>query len=267
MPHAPSRLPPPLRALGLGLLLLVAGCAAQPGAQTGAPVGVPVGAPGGAVPGQITVSLSGATGVAPQRPQAGTPPGQITVSLSGLTGAVPAAIAPGHAFGHAADIAGPVCVAQHRALIEEALGVARARTEEAARLVASQPNHPHITRWFGTAPRAEIASRLQRTAARLAQPDTFKVLCNDPPACTGSRMAYASAQRGVVGLCPGFFRASMDGYDTRWGILVHEASHLAAETNDHAYGPTAALALAKDDPRRAAENADNLEYFVETLPR
>jgi hypothetical protein len=266
MPHAPSRPPPPLRALGLGLLLLAAGCAAQPGAPIDLQAGIP--------PGQITVSLSGIPqpGIPqPGIPQPGTrtgapagvPPGQITVSLSGVTGAVPAAIVSGHA----ADIAGPVCVAQHRVLIEEALGVARARTEDAARLVTSQPNHPHITRWFGTAPRAEIASRLQRTAARLAQPDTFKVLCNDPPACTGSRMAYASAQRGVVGLCPGFFRASMDGYDTRWGILVHEASHLAAGTNDHAYGPTAALTLAKDDPRRAAENADNLEYFVETLPR
>ena len=93
------------------------------------------------------------------------------------------------------------------------------------------------------------------------------MLCNDPPACTGSRMAYAAVGRSIMGVCPAFFRARMDGYDTRWGILVHEASHLAAGTNDHAYGPTAAMQLAQADPRRAAENADNLEYFVETLPR
>jgi peptidyl-Lys metalloendopeptidase len=58
----------------------------------------------------------------------------------------------------------------------------------------------------------------------------------------------------------------MDGTDSRWGILIHEASHLAANTRDHAYRPTGALRLAKDNPARAAENADNYEYFVETLP-
>jgi hypothetical protein len=59
----------------------------------------------------------------------------------------------------------------------------------------------------------------------------------------------------------------MDGTDSRWGILIHEASHLAANTRDHAYRPNGALMLAKENPARAAENADNYEYFVETLPR
>jgi peptidyl-Lys metalloendopeptidase len=80
-------------------------------------------------------------------------------------------------------------------------------------------------------------------------------------------MAYAAPGRGIIGLCPGFFRAAMDGYDNRWGVLVHEASHLAAGTDDFAYGPAAALILAKQDPARAARNADSYEYFVETLPR
>jgi peptidyl-Lys metalloendopeptidase len=59
----------------------------------------------------------------------------------------------------------------------------------------------------------------------------------------------------------------MEGFDNRWGILIHEASHLAAGTQDFVYGPRAALLLAKQDPERAALNADNYEYFVESLGR
>lgn len=174
---------------------------------------------------------------------------------------------PPAALRHAADIPGPACAPEHRALIEEALGVARTRTAEAARLAQAEPGHPHLRRWFGDAPAPEVADRLRRTAEQLGQPETFKLLCNDPPSCRGTRVAYASAVRRIVGVCPGFFRAAMEGYDSRWGMLVHEASHLAAGTQDHAYGPTAALILAKDDPSRAAVNADSYEYFVETLPR
>lgn len=166
--------------------------------------------------------------------------------------------------------AGPsnaACTADQRAMVEEARSLAQQRSADAARLVATQPDHPHIRRWFGDAPRAEIADRLQRTAAQLGRPDSMKVLCNDLGPCEGGNMAFARPGLGIIGLCPVFFRASMKGVDSRWGILLHEASHLAAETDDYAYGPTAALILAKDDPRRAARNADNLEYFVETLPR
>lgn len=258
-----------LRPVALALLaLLLPACAVQPGGMqtAGLQTGLPqAGSP--QRPGQITVSLSGTQGV----PRGGTQqPGQITVSLSGVQPGLPPATGGGVqdvANRHPADIPGPVCSAQHRPLIEEAVAVARSRTEDAARFILAQPGHPHVTRWFGDAPRGDIARRLQQTAALLAQPDTVKMLCNDPPACTGSRMAYAAVGRAIMGVCPAFFRARMDGYDTRWGILVHEASHLAAGTNDHAYGPAAAMQLAQSDPRRAAENADNLEYFVETLPR
>jgi peptidyl-Lys metalloendopeptidase len=174
---------------------------------------------------------------------------------------------PGAALRHAADIAGPACAAEHRALIEEARAVARQRLAAAIALVQQSPDHAHLRRWFGTAPPQEVGLRLQRTADWLGEPERFKLLCNDPPACRGPRMAYAAPSRRIVGLCPAFFRARMEGFDNRWGVLIHEASHLAAGTDDHAYGVTAALILAKQDPRRAAQNADNFEYFVESLPR
>ncbi|HEV7263715.1 MAG TPA: M35 family metallopeptidase [Falsiroseomonas sp.] len=174
---------------------------------------------------------------------------------------------PGAALRHAADIPGPVCASEHRLVIEEALGLARQRVAEAIRLVREQPEHGHLQRWFGTTPAGEVHESLRLTAIWLDRPERFKLLCNDPPACRGARMAYASPSRRIVGLCPAFFRASATGFDTSWGVLIHEASHLGAGTDDHAYGPRAALILAKADPQRAARNADNLEYFVETLPR
>jgi peptidyl-Lys metalloendopeptidase len=187
---------------------------------------------------------------------------------------VAAPAAPAWPFGkptagmrHAADIPGPACVAEHRQMIEEARLVALERITAGIRLVETQPDHEGVLRWFGFAPRDVVAARLRQTAEWLGQPERFKVLCNDPPACRGVRMAYATPARRIVGLCPSFFRARMDGFDNRFGILVHEASHLAAGTQDFVYGPRAALILAKQDPARAALNADNFEYFVETLGR
>lgn len=174
---------------------------------------------------------------------------------------------PPPAVRHAADIPGPACVPEHRAMFDEAMQVARTRTAEAARFARQQPDHDHLRRWFGAAPATEVADRLERTAAWLAAPPEIKLLCNDPPGCRGARMAYTSPARRILGVCPGFFRARMEGFDSRWGTLLHEATHLAAETQDHAYGPTAAQALARTDPAKAAANADNYEYFAESLPR
>jgi len=167
----------------------------------------------------------------------------------------------------AADIPGPACVAEHRALIDDALAEARTRLEAAIRLVREEPDHAHVRRWFGDAPRKAVRMTLELTAERLADPAGFEIHCNDPPACPGGRFAYARDRDQVIGLCAPFFRAGMEGTDSRWGILIHEVSHIAANTRDHAYRPRGALALAKTDAMRAAENADNYEYFVETLPR
>lgn len=167
----------------------------------------------------------------------------------------------------AADIPGPACTPAHRALIDDALAEARIRLAAAIRLVREHPDHPHIRRWFGEAPRKTLTITLELTAARLADMEGLDVRCNDPAGCPGGRFAYARERDLVLGLCPPYFRARMEGTDARWGILIHEGSHIAANTRDHVYRPNGALTLAKDNPAQAAENADNYEYFTETLPR
>jgi len=167
----------------------------------------------------------------------------------------------------AADLPGPACRPAHRALIEDARRLALSRLEEAIRLVREEPDHPHLRRWFGDGSRKAVRLTLELTAERLAAPEGFEIHCNDPQSCQGSRFAYAQPGALVIGLCPSYFRARTEGTDSRWGILIHEASHLAANTRDHAYRPEGALALAKAEGMRAVENADSYEYFVETLPR
>jgi len=173
---------------------------------------------------------------------------------------------PMAALPHPAYLVGPACVADHRAVIDEAFGIALQRVQAGLRLLVNEPGHEHVRRWFGNTPPQQIAMRLQRISTWLEGAAGARLRCNDPPDCRDSRMAYASPALKVLGLCPAFFRASLQGFDTRWGILVHEVSHLVAATRDHAYGRRAALILVKADPARAAENADNYEYFLESLP-
>ncbi|WP_334539506.1 M35 family metallo-endopeptidase [Bradyrhizobium sp. AZCC 1708] len=65
-----------------------------------------------------------------------------------------------------------------------------------------------------------------------------------------------------------FFGAPDKGYCSKPGILVHEISHftLAGATKDpKIYGPEEALKLAASSPGAAQNNAENFEYFVESL--
>jgi peptidyl-Lys metalloendopeptidase len=64
-----------------------------------------------------------------------------------------------------------------------------------------------------------------------------------------------------------FWETERTGRDTQGGVIVHEASHYDAGggTDDHEYGEVPALDLAKDDPEKARNNADNIEYYCEDL--
>jgi hypothetical protein len=203
-------------------------------------------------------------------------------------GGTPMAVGPSPAAPRAAvpTAPGAACTPQQAPVITAALAQARLRIGGAIRLLSEEPDHPHVRLWFGDAPRATVLNVLQRTATRLSSTAGVEIHCNDPARCTGAVTAYALGltrtlmdaqgrpavtyrldEGQVLGVCPPFFRAGTEGTGTRWGILVHEATHFAAATQDHAYGRQASLALARRDPARAAENADTYMLFVETLPR
>lgn len=162
--------------------------------------------------------------------------------------------------------AGPRCSPEQRRMVDEAVVEARRRVATAIQFVQTRPNDPHVRQWFGDGQTNLVLKNLQTTAARLQQSQALTIHCNDPQTCRG-QFAYARRSSNLLGLCQPFFRARFEGQDNRWGIIIHEVTHLAALTGDHAYQPRGAQALAKSDPARAARNADNYEYFVEFLPR
>jgi len=88
--------------------------------------------------------------------------------------------------------------------------------------------------------------------------------------CTDSgTYAYVyPTQPYKIYVCGAFWSAPMTGTDSKAGTLVHEMSHfnVIAGTNDWAYGQTAAAKLARSNPTKALDNADNHEYFAENNP-
>jgi len=159
------------------------------------------------------------------------------------------------------------CSAPQRAILDEAMAEARLRLVRALRLVRRTPRHSHIRRWFGDAPPSLILTTLTATAEAMVPPLELDFHCNDTLRCTARRVAYSSQGGRLLGVCPRFFDAPATGLDSRYGILIHEMTHLAGRTYDHIYGPRPAEQLSKTASLAAADNADNYEYFVETLPR
>src|SRR5258708_2689285 len=158
------------------------------------------------------------------------------------------------------------CSAAERASVNEAFAMARQRAAEGLQVAMANPNDPRLARWFGQGQERRVVEVLQAVVRQLDTPD-FTIGCARSAYCVQRQpMAYTSHADRLVGFCAGFFRSALTGEDSRFGTVIHELSHLAAHTQDHAYGRTNARALASaKQGNRAADNADTYEYFVETL--
>jgi peptidyl-Lys metalloendopeptidase len=123
------------------------------------------------------------------------------------------------------------------------------------------------TTWFGTATSSRFStgrSNFDKIENALANTRiTFN--CG----CTDNYYAYVYPNQPYrVYLCNAFWSAPNTGTDSRAGTIIHELSHfdVLANTDDHAYGQTAAKNLARTNPGKALKNADNHEYFSENTP-
>ena len=82
-----------------------------------------------------------------------------------------------------------------------------------------------------------------------------------------------------INLCNAFWRAGKrdwnaslalvkdgrESFDNPLGVVLHELSHLFAQTRDHRYGKAKCHEIAVSSPALAIENADNHEYFAESV--
>lgn len=132
---------------------------------------------------------------------------------------------------------------------------------------ASRANSVRYKTWFGsyTSSRwSTVSSNFNKINSALHnQPLQFD--CG----CTDSYYAYVYPNQPYkIYLCNSFWSAANTGTDSKAGTIVHETSHftVVADTDDIAYGQSAAKSLALSNPAQAVKNADSHEYFAENTP-
>jgi hypothetical protein len=158
------------------------------------------------------------------------------------------------------------CTAAEMAVITEAFAEARRRLQQATAFIVERPDDPHVRRWFGSTPPKLILLNLQIIAQGVENPARYTMQCHHAVGCAERPFAYALPYAGTLGFCASFFRSPDSGRDARFGIVVHEVSHIVIRTRDAAYFPENTEKLAHENPAIAATNAESYEHFVEFLP-
>jgi peptidyl-Lys metalloendopeptidase len=161
------------------------------------------------------------------------------------------------------------CNANQIKLNDQAILTARAYTENAKGYLNSSATGARYTTWFG----AYTSTRYNTAKQHFATIDEamdktngeLKINCG----CTTNVYAYVyKADHYQIYVCNAYWNAPLVGTDSKAGTLIHEMSHftIVADTDDHAYGQTAASNLAVTNPTNAVDNADSHEYFAENTP-
>ncbi|XP_020622811.1 uncharacterized protein LOC110060385, partial [Orbicella faveolata] len=130
-------------------------------------------------------------------------------------------------------------------------------------LAAPQTKKQRVTLWFGANQLNNVVKKLQKMAGVLEKETITYTF--DGPHCDATTYAYTFKNTREIFLCQLYKEAAPVGADSKMGILTHELSHAIVSTDDIVYGQRACKELAKAAPGRAINNADNFEYFVETL--
>ena len=128
---------------------------------------------------------------------------------------------------------------------------------------------PHYKTWFGDNAKDkkdEVTKNFKDMQAAMEKEKPVTLDC-DGDHCSKGTYAYTTIGGPSMTFCYTFFEVAPPsaGTDTQFGTVVHELSHNACGTLDHQYGTANCQALATNDDARARKNADNYEYFVETL--
>jgi hypothetical protein len=184
--------------------------------------------------------------------------------------------APAESASHYAPRPSDECTPAQQSVAESALSGARTMANRAANSIdaACAPEEPtgpppaelvNYERWFGefNMRRAEhVRQTYSAMAGALNGPMLFR--CDDQK----DLFAYVCpTEPGTIYLGKLFWsRAHGSGLDSHPGILLHELGHHACGTlGDYGYGVGAAEELARDVPDAAVQNADNYEYYAESI--
>lgn len=120
------------------------------------------------------------------------------------------------------------------------------------------------TIWFGKS-HVRSAINVFKKMVEILQKDTVTYVYGGKY-CERDTFAYTFLGTRKIFLCKMYQKApKIAKFESKMGILTHELSHALCHTDDIVYGQSGCKKLAKRASRRAVKNADNYEYFVETL--
>ncbi|KAF4622087.1 hypothetical protein D9613_009118 [Agrocybe pediades] len=160
------------------------------------------------------------------------------------------------------------CTAVRRTAIESAYMAAQAYATgsyNAAR--NSHGTTPRFITWFGV-----FDTTRYNTVVRIftaINGNRFSMFTYDCTCTDADTYAWVAPDKfGTINLCPLFWSAPNIGVDSKAGTIIHEASHFTANggTDDWVYGTARSRELARTNPARAIDNADNYQYFTENPP-
>jgi len=135
----------------------------------------------------------------------------------------------------------------------------------AAQYEIDQGNTDNYDEWFGAFANARWTNA-EQTIRRIRLNTVVDYACDDM--ANVYAYVYPADASHTIYLCSVFWGINrIGGFDTQSGTLLHELSHFnnIGGTNDYAYGTTACRNLARTNPQNAVRNADNYEYFGESL--
>lgn len=171
------------------------------------------------------------------------------------------------------------CTKAQEQTTRSAIAAAKRLTVTAA---ASVGNSEEFVRWFGkySPANAERVRANLKAIASAIRTGSVTAQCNPVgfDACEADTYAFVYADEPyLIHLCPNFFsmptmaqlRPGTNRSDngTKAGTIIHELSHfvVVARTTDECYSRRECEPMADRDARRAIQNADSYQYFVEDV--
>jgi peptidyl-Lys metalloendopeptidase len=159
------------------------------------------------------------------------------------------------------------CTSSEKSALKQAVSDAAQYSGKSDAWLASNTSGggPYLT-WFGSYNSSRF-KHVTSAFSRISSELTSKTVTLD---CTSDEPYYAYVYPNdpyTIYLCTKYWRAPARGYDSKAGTLIHESSHFTVNggTDDYVYGRNKAEQLAKSNPGKAVTNADNFEYFAESL--
>lgn len=166
----------------------------------------------------------------------------------------------------------PRCAGDELRRAQAGLTAAKAALDRAIAAITAQaaPDVARLRTWLGVRSSAEsdAVKALLRRARAFADGVTFRCAVRTD-AELGDYYAYVDPQQAFVIVLGHFYFVAPDtGFSSKPGVIVHELTHftLVGATQDpRIYGTAEARTLAQSNPAAAQRNAENYEYFVESV--